>query len=288
MGVKCSGGRLFKFDCPGNLVWDDKIKRCEWKSSNCPADNGSGNNGGNNDGNNGGNNGGNDGGINKGSCVSSCKNMKDGDYQSCTRCDGFVKCSEGRLFEMDCAAGGLVWDDNVKRCEWESSTCPGNNAPTEAPVKSSTRAPVKPSTKAPVKPTTFTSPPSGSCVSSCAGMPDGDYQACYTCDGFIKCSNERLFYFECAQAGLVWDDNAKRCEWESSTCHVEPETTRRPAGDCVTSCAGMLDGDYQACDTCHGFVQCSSERLFYFECALGVWDDSTKSCEYLSSTCDVN
>ena len=40
-----------------------------------------------------------------GVCVSSCKFMKDGDYQSCKRCDGFVKCANERLFEMDCAEG---------------------------------------------------------------------------------------------------------------------------------------------------------------------------------------
>jgi len=314
--VKCSNGRLFEMDCaPGGLVWDDNVKRCEWESSTCP------------------------GNIKPtkapvppkvtgnptkhpgvpGSCVSSCENMEDGDYQSCKTCDGFVKCSNGRLFEMDCAAGGLVWDDIVKRCEWESSTCTGNNAPTNAPVDpKSTEAPVEPiTTQAPVEPTTTQapvepittqapvepstskapavktttkspSPGSGNCVSSCSGMADGDYQACDTCDGFIKCSNERLFYFECAQAGLVWDDNVKRCEWESSTCQTKPETTKRPAGACVSSCTGMKDGDYQACDTCHGFIQCSSERLFYFECALGVWDDSTKSCGYLSSTCNVD
>merc|ERR1719270_2941575 len=102
-------------DCAeGGLVWDDNIKRCEWESSTCSANEGNSENGsGNDSGNN----------SQDGVCVSSCKFMKDGDYQSCKRCDGFVKCANERLFEMDCAEGGLVWDDNIKRCEWESSTC---------------------------------------------------------------------------------------------------------------------------------------------------------------------
>merc|ERR1712004_724029 len=120
--------------------------------------------------------------------------------------------------------------------ESETTKAPVEPATTEAPVEdTTTELPVEPATtKAPVEPATTKapatttkapaattkSPTSGNCVSSCAGMADGDYQACDTCDGFIKCSNERLFYFECAQAGLVWDDNVKRCEWESSTCSI--------------------------------------------------------------------
>merc|ERR1712004_221066 len=93
--------------------------------------------------------------------------------------------------------------------ESETTKAPVEPATTEAPVEdTTTELPVEPATtKAPVEPattkapaSTTKSPPSGNCVSSCAGMADGDYQACDTCDGFIKCSNERLFYFECAQA----------------------------------------------------------------------------------------
>ena len=58
------------------------------------------------------------------SCITSCNGRSNGDYQSCIGCDVYATCSNGYLYdERPCAPGGLVWDDNVKRCEWESATC---------------------------------------------------------------------------------------------------------------------------------------------------------------------
>ena len=59
-------------------------------------------------------------------CVSNCNKMPDGDYQSCSGCDVYVSCVAGRMYaDRPCAAGGLSWDDNLKRCEWTSATCNG-------------------------------------------------------------------------------------------------------------------------------------------------------------------
>merc|ERR1719414_2378965 len=246
--VKCANGYLWEIECPDGLVWDQSIKQCTWESTTCPARE-----------------------IStfkknkKTNCVSSCKNKKDGDYQSCKRCDGFVKCSGGRLFEMDCAAGGLKWDDKKKRCEWESSTCPAKN---NNKNKNKNKNKV------------------GSCVSSCTKMKDGDYQSCKRCDGFVKCNGGRLFEMDCAAGGLVWDDKVKRCEWESSTCPANNDKDKDNSGDnsnnnggsnnggstgdkdtnnsgtCVSSCKNLRDGDYQSCKRCDGFVKCSGGRLF--------------------------
>merc|ERR1712117_561121 len=196
----CAEAVPFSFGS-GGLVWDDNIKRWEWQSSTCSSNSDS--NSGNDSSNSDSGSGNSDSGSNSqdGVCVSSCKSMKDGDYQSCKRCDGFVKCANERLFEMDCAEGGLVWDDEIKRCEWESSTCQAPSTNTEGSTNNK-----KNKNK------------NASCVSSCAGMPDGDYQSCSTCSGFVKCSNERLFNMDCAAGGLSWDDKKKRCEWESQTC----------------------------------------------------------------------
>ena len=59
---------------------------------------------------------------------------------------------------------------------------------------------------------------SGNCISSCAGLSDGDYQSCQGCQVYATCSNERLYDNRLCPAGLVWDDNLKRCEWVSTTC----------------------------------------------------------------------
>jgi hypothetical protein len=63
---------------------------------------------------------------------SSCHNLPDGDYQACEGCTFYHSCV-GRTINhsfRDCAAteigginGKLVWDDTLKRCEYESTTC---------------------------------------------------------------------------------------------------------------------------------------------------------------------
>ncbi|KAI0207937.1 hypothetical protein LSAT2_007383 [Lamellibrachia satsuma] len=56
-------------------------------------------------------------------CVTSCIGLADGDYQSCVRCNVYVTCSNGDTYDNRPCPAGLVWDDNVKRCEWTSPTC---------------------------------------------------------------------------------------------------------------------------------------------------------------------
>ncbi|XP_056005434.1 SCO-spondin-like isoform X2 [Ostrea edulis] len=55
-------------------------------------------------------------------CVKDCRNMANGDYQSCWTCRGFIKCAHGTLYNMSCP-GVLVWDDNAKQCLYTSTTC---------------------------------------------------------------------------------------------------------------------------------------------------------------------
>ncbi|KAI0207365.1 hypothetical protein LSAT2_007983 [Lamellibrachia satsuma] len=66
-------------------------------------------------------------------CVSDCTGVDNGDYQSCIGCHVFVTCTNGRKKDNRPCPANLVWDDNVKRCEWSSdcaivpseSTCDG-------------------------------------------------------------------------------------------------------------------------------------------------------------------
>lgn len=61
------------------------------------------------------------------------------------------------------------------------------------------------------------------CVHNCTDCLDGDYQSCYTCNGFVTCSNGDLFNRTCAPSDingpLLWDDIWKRCDRKSQTCH---------------------------------------------------------------------
>ena len=56
-------------------------------------------------------------------CVASCTGVDDGDYQSCTGCDVYATCSNGAIYDNRSCPTGLLWNDNVKRCEWTSPTC---------------------------------------------------------------------------------------------------------------------------------------------------------------------
>ena len=56
-------------------------------------------------------------------CVSDCTEQKDGDYQSCTNCNTYVTCSNGLTYADRPCPADLVWNDNLKRCEYESNTC---------------------------------------------------------------------------------------------------------------------------------------------------------------------
>ena len=213
--------------------------------------------------------------ITSGDCVSSCEGMEDGDYQSCEGCHVYATCSNEILHDNRPCPDGLVWDDNAKRCEWTSETCTDDGGP--------------PPDERPPPP-----PGSGDCVSSCEGMEDGDYQSCEGCHVYATCSNEILHDNRPCPDGLVWDDNAKRCEWTSETCTDDggPPPDERPppppgSGDCVSSCEGMEDGDYQSCEGCHVYATCSNEILHDNRpCPDGlVWDDNAKRCEWTSDTC---
>ena len=120
-------------------------------------------------------------------CVSSCEGRSNGDYHSCISCHVYATCSNGILYDNRPCPANLVWDDSKKRCEYTSSTCNrGRN--------------------------------DGSCVSDCKGMQNGDYQSCLGCDVYATCSNELLYDNRPCPADLVWDDDKKRCEYESDTC----------------------------------------------------------------------
>ncbi|XP_056004585.1 A disintegrin and metalloproteinase with thrombospondin motifs adt-2-like [Ostrea edulis] len=82
------------------------------------------------------------------------------------------------------------------------------------------------------------------CVGDCKGLKNGDYQSCSTCKGFVKCSNSRLYNFQCPGT-TVWDDKSKRCEWTSTTCKSAPAQMR-----CFTCSYGKKNSDCTKIETC--------------------------------------
>ena len=240
-------------------------------------------------------------------CVSSCTGMPDGDYQSCNGCNVYVTCSNEIIHDDRHCPDGLVWDDNLKRCEWESTTCGTDSC--DGILQVQIHLQLYRSTSW-YRPTCQIHAP---CVSSpCTGMPDGDYQSCNGCNVYVTCSNEIIHDDRPCPDGLVWDDNLKRCEWDDGQLHValiavmaDPGTDPPPDTDpppgyrsisrihpppCVSSCTGMPDGDYQSCNGCNVYVTCSNEIIHDDRpCPDGlVWDDNLKRCEWESTTCGTD
>lgn len=57
-------------------------------------------------------------------------------------------------------------------------------------------------------------------------------------------------------------------------------------GSCVSDCTHWVDGHYQSCETCQGYVSCSNQILYKRRCPPNlVWDDHAKQCLYTSTTC---
>merc|ERR1719244_1062135 len=127
-----------------------------------------------------------------GDCIRSCTGKPDGDYQSCLGCKIFATCANGLLFdERPCPQAGTVWDDRVKECRWASSTC------SEGPPR----------------------PTGPSCILTCQGKPDGDYQSCTGCMHYASCANGVMFDKRpCALINTYWDDIEKECIYQSTTC----------------------------------------------------------------------
>lgn len=188
-------------------------------------------------------------------CITTCQGMADGDYQSCQGCMYYATCSNGILYDERPCPSDLVWDDNLKRCEWTSDTCGG----------------------------------CGDCVTSCTGLPDGFYQSCDSCSDYITCSSSATYSKPCPE-GLLWNDEAKQCASTSNTCPKVGCGEQAPKVDtcnCIDSCDGMPDGDYQSCQGCYVYATCSNGILYdNRECPSGlVWDDNVKRCEWTSDTC---
>ena len=62
------------------------------------------------------------------------------------------------------------------------------------------------------------------------------------------------------------------------------------ARQCVISCTGLPNGDYQSCQGCNVYATCSNSILYDNRpCPADlVWDDDRKRCELTSTTCQVN
>ncbi|KAL4229101.1 hypothetical protein ACF0H5_012140 [Mactra antiquata] len=132
------------------------------------------------------------------------------------------------------------------------------------------------------------------CVTSCAGLPDGNYHSCKGCYYFATCSKGVLFDGrKCAAFGAVWwNDYRKRCDFSSPSCHKmvrRPEPISVPGFTCVNNCLGMRNGDYHSCSSCRTYITCTNGfNVDRRPCPWFLeWDDRRKRCEWYSTTCTL-
>ena len=172
--AQCIHGRLYDgIKCHPGKVYDDTAKQCIYWSSTCGVE------------------------PNNGTCVSTCLGMPDGPYQSCRGCNVYVVCAGGlRYDDVLCPYIGQYWDDNLKGCTYQSTTCTAGLPPTQPPPKV------------------------GECISSCDGIPTGHYQSCRSCNEFIKCDHVSYKGVIPCWEGTEYDDNLKVCTHKSSTCSM--------------------------------------------------------------------
>lgn len=54
----------------------------------------------------------------------------------------------------------------------------------------------------------------------------------------------------------------------------------------MNSCREWVDGNYQSCQTCKGYVSCIAKELYSRSCPDElVWDDRERQCAKYSTTC---
>ncbi|KAK2179193.1 hypothetical protein NP493_508g01039 [Ridgeia piscesae] len=120
-------------------------------------------------------------------CIRDCTGRNDTDYQSCNGCNVYATCLNGIITDNQPCPAGLVWDEEEHSCEYTSPTC------------SLVTATI--------------------CVDDCTNVPDGHYQSCTTCNGYVSCVAGVKIDRPCAPASppLEWDDSAHECIYDSTT-----------------------------------------------------------------------
>ncbi|ELU08717.1 hypothetical protein CAPTEDRAFT_212380 [Capitella teleta] len=237
--------------CPGDLRWDDQVKRCSEVSETCeecyipPLCPTTGP-----------------------SCThNDCTGLNNGPNQICDNCTSYVVCEGEQLVSMQHCPEGLFWHNlEPKGCVAESQTC----------VECFDLA--------------YCNTTGPSCISSCEQVEeDGIYQSCDNCVQFIQCASGFGDHMYCP-LGTYYDDNRQGCIETSSTClHcADPDVCESTGEDCVRRCVGVEDGFYQACTNCTSYVQCNNNAIYYQACepAHWVWDGSVSACLPSSNTCE--
>uniref|UniRef100_A0A8W8NLC2 Uncharacterized protein n=1 Tax=Magallana gigas TaxID=29159 RepID=A0A8W8NLC2_MAGGI len=212
-------------------------------------------------------------------CVDQCDSMCEGDYQSCSTCNGYVTCAHRILHQRDCSSGSdlhLVWDDNTKTCEsntqgtitgvsQNSNEC--DNAGNSDRVQKSHSSTFLPQ---PVTPLVSLSQIQKNILSHSdiekrrlqydnawnileKGDPrlSNHYGPSVTTKqlGVCKKHHEMSRVSRNRESGLGYETD--------SGVHCYNSTTN----GCVDQCYNICDGGFQSCWTCEGYITCANRIL---------------------------
>ena len=198
--ITCVHGQMIAGrPCATGTFYDDAVRGCVRTSTTCALNTGD-------------------------SCMASCDDVNDGDYQSCAGCNVFVSCLKGVMVKRTCETG-TKWDDDKKSCVAASSTCELSTEigqPSEEPEPTTTTTTTTP---APASSVPSDIQPHSCVGESCDGLPAGNYQSCYTCRGYVTCAPGHFPMLRPCPATLIWDDVKKICDYTSTTCDPLDFTT---------------------------------------------------------------
>jgi hypothetical protein len=232
-----------------------------------------------------------------------CFQVPDGLYQSCSDCSRYLRCQGGQRTERNQCNNGW-FSTSEQKCKPPVNGCCGcyceNPFPGDGPTTTTTTTTTttQPTTKTPSEPVVCSSTGSH-CItaagSSCAGLPDGDYQACEGCTYYHSCVAGYINYsfrpcpltdWGGLRGRLIWQRAAtdvynngtcERTSWSCAECNdvpppIQPSPCYNTGSGCISSspsaCRGLPDGDYQACEGC----------TFYHSCVAGYLNYAYRDC----------
>ncbi|KAK7106181.1 hypothetical protein V1264_017467 [Littorina saxatilis] len=120
-------------------------------------------------------------------CVSECRGRQDGDYPSCTSCNDYITCTNGRQAIFTCTARSYEWDAFIRKC-----------VPPPSPSCSLV-----------------------ACISSCTGVADGRFPSCFGCASYVECRGGRDQETRCPD-NQEFNAHSQQCDVGKSPTCVRP------------------------------------------------------------------
>ena len=231
---QCIAGIDYIDQCMHQLVWNDRKKMCDWQTNvNCtgkliPVVYGE---------------------------KSFCTNKVDNKYKDPEYCNLFHNCIGGIDNVVRCD-GELMWNDEKKKCDWESVVkCTGKMLPSEKQYNSS----------------------------FCIGKPDGTFAHEEYCNVYHVCESGSDNIVQCPNQ-LYWDPSTNRCDWSNKVeCSGRAMVTL--STEASLFCIERQDGVYKDPVWCNVYHNCLSGTDFKTKCPGNlVWNEIKKDCDWSDST----